>query len=220
MSIDTQVAGKRMTEDILMLKEISDRLIAGTSLDFKRYLYPKIDWRNRFVCLKGAKGTGKTTILRQSMKERFGLTESVYYLSFDHLWFINHSALELVDTLYKNGIMHLFIDEVHHIDHWETVMKNIYDFYPGLQVAYSGSSILRMDNREGDLSRRQVCYDLKGLSFREYCAQRRRDTRRPRGEARSCGGGHKRKGGHRHARDARGQGLLDRQGAFDHAQAA
>ncbi|MBQ6923320.1 MAG: ATP-binding protein [Kiritimatiellae bacterium] len=159
-----------MTEDILMLKEISDRLIAGTSLDFKRYLYPKIDWRNRFVCLKGAKGTGKTTILRQSMKERFGLTESVYYLSFDHLWFINHSALELVDTLYKNGIMHLFIDEVHHIDHWETVMKNIYDFYPGLQVAYSGSSILRMDNREGDLSRRQVCYDLKGLSFREFLA--------------------------------------------------
>ena len=159
-----------MNEDIIMLKEISDRLISGTSLDFKRYLYPKIDWRNRFICLKGAKGTGKTTILRQSMKERFGLAESVYYLSFDHLWFTNHSALNLVDTLYKNGITHLFIDEVHHIDHWETVIKNIFDFYPDLQVAYSGSSILRMDNREGDLSRRQVCYDLKGLSFREFLA--------------------------------------------------
>ena len=159
-----------MNEDTFMLKEISDRLIAGTSLDFKRYLYPKIDWRNRFVCLKGAKGTGKTTILRQSMKERFGLSESAYYLSFDHLWFTNHSALDLVDTLYKNGITHLFIDEVHHVDRWETVMKNIFDFYPDLRVAYSGSSILRMDNREGDLSRRQVCYDLKGLSFREFLA--------------------------------------------------
>ena len=49
-----------MNEDIIMLKEISDRLISGTSLDFKRYLFSKIDWRNRFVCLKGAKGTGKT----------------------------------------------------------------------------------------------------------------------------------------------------------------
>ena len=49
-----------MNEDIQMLKGVSDRLIAETSLDFKRYLYPKIDWRNRFVCLKGAKGTGKT----------------------------------------------------------------------------------------------------------------------------------------------------------------
>lgn len=53
-----------MNEDILMLKDISDRLIAGTSLGFKRYLYSKIDWRNRFVCLKGAKGTGKTAILK------------------------------------------------------------------------------------------------------------------------------------------------------------
>ncbi len=159
-----------MNDDILMLKDISDRLIAGTNLDFKRYLYPKIDWRNRFVCLKGAKGTGKTTILKQSMKERFGLSENAFYLSFDHLWFTNHSALELVDTLHKNGVTHLFVDEVHHLEHWETVLKNVYDFYPDLHVAYSGSSILRMDNREGDLSRRQLCYGLKGLSFREFLA--------------------------------------------------
>jgi hypothetical protein len=157
-----------MNEDILMLKELSDRLVSGTKLDFKRYLYPKIDWRNRFVCLKGAKGTGKTTILRQFMKEEFGLSESAYYLSFDHLWFTNHSALDLVDTLYKNGVTHLFIDEVHHLAHWETVVKNIFDFYPDLHVAYSGSSILRMGSREGDMARRQVCYDLKGLSFREF----------------------------------------------------
>ena len=157
-----------MNEDILMLKELSDRLVSGTSLDFRRYLFSKIDWRNRFVCIKGAKGTGKTTIMRQAMKERFGLSESVYYLSFDHLWFTNHSALDLVDTLYKNGVTNLFIDEVHHLEHWATVVKNIYDFYPDLHVAYSGSSILRMDSREGDMSRRQVCYDLKGLSFREF----------------------------------------------------
>ena len=159
-----------MNEDIQMLKDVSDRLIAGTSLDFKRYLYTKIDWRNRFVCLKGAKGTGKTTILKQSMKERFGLSENAFYLSFDHLWFTNHSALELVDDLHKNGVTHLFIDEVHHIEHWETILKNIYDFYPDLCVAYSGSSILRLHNREGDMSRRQLCYGLKGLSFREFLA--------------------------------------------------
>ena len=157
-----------MNEDIAMLKEISDRLIAGTNLDFKRYLFSNIDWRNRFVCLKGAKGTGKTTILRQHIKEQFGLTDSVFYLSFDHLWFTNHSALDLVDTLQKNGVTHLFIDEVHHLEHWATVIKNIYDFYPDMHVAYSGSSILRLDRREGDMSRRQLCYDLKGLSFREF----------------------------------------------------
>ena len=168
VSVDILKGRDVMNEDILMLKELSDRLVSGTSLDFKRYLFSKIDWRNRFVCIKGAKGTGKTTIMRQAMKERFGLSESAYYLSFDHLWFTNHSALDLVDTLYKNGVTNLFIDEVHHLEHWANVVKNIYDFYPDLHVAYSGSSILRMDSREGDMSRRQVCYDLKGLSFREF----------------------------------------------------
>ena len=36
----------------------------------------------------------------ESMKERFGLSENAFYLSFDHLWFTNHSALELVDDLH------------------------------------------------------------------------------------------------------------------------
>lgn len=157
-----------MNEDVSMLKEISDRLIIGTDLGFKRYLLPKIDWRNRFICIKGAKGTGKTTLLRQRMKEEFGLSDQTFYLSFDHLWFTNHSPLDLIDTLYKNGVTHLFVDEVHHIEHWSTILKNLYDFYPDLHVTYSGSSILRLDNREGDLSRRQLCYDLKGLSFREF----------------------------------------------------
>ena len=113
-----------MNEDISMLKEISDRLIAGTNLDFKRYLFSNIDWRNRFVCLKGAKGTGKTTILRQHIKEQFGLTDSVFYLSFDHLWFTNHSALDLVDTLQKNGVTHLFIDEVQNVKGYETLINS------------------------------------------------------------------------------------------------
>lgn len=39
-----------------------------------------------------------------------------------------------------------------------------------MNVVYSGSSILKMDNREGDLSRRQMSYTLNGLSFREFLA--------------------------------------------------
>ena len=81
------------------------------------------------------------------MKEAFGLSDSVDYLSFDHLWFTNHSALDLVDTLQKSGVTHLFIDEVHHLEHWATILKNIYDFYPDLHVAYSGSWKLELATR-------------------------------------------------------------------------
>ena len=157
-----------MSTDIEMLKATSDRLISTVDTGFRRYLYPKIDWRNRFICLKGARGTGKTTLLRQHIKETFGLAEQAFYVSFDHFWFTTHSPLDFVDELCKFGVTNLFVDEVHHLEHWPTVIKTLYDSYPDLRVAYTGSSILRLDNREGDLSRRQLCYELKGLSFREF----------------------------------------------------
>ena len=157
-----------MDDELTRMRLISNRLIDEVPTAFHRYLYPSIDWANRLVCIKGARGTGKTTILRQSAKERFGLDEHALYVSFDHYWFKSHSPLEFVEEVHKQGVTHLFIDEVHHVEHWQTVIKNINDFYPQLTVAYSGSSLLKMDNREGDLSRRQIAYRLNGLSFREF----------------------------------------------------
>ena len=158
-----------MFVDIELLKSTSDRLIDKVSMDFRRYLCSKIDWRNRFICLKGARGTGKTTLLRQTIKERFGLSESAFYVSFDHFWFATHSPLEFVDQLYKNGITDLFIDEVHHFGRdWSLLIKNLSDKYPDLNIVYSGSSMLKIESAKGDLSRRQAVYRLKGLSFREY----------------------------------------------------
>jgi len=159
-----------MNADIRFLKETSDRLIQGVSMDFSRYLCSQIDWRNRFICLKGARGTGKTTLMRQHLHEQFGLSERAFYVSLDHFWFTKHSPLEFVDSLYKNGVTDLYLDEVHHVEHGLTLIKTLYDSYPDLHVVYSGSSILRLDNQSGDLSRRQMAYELKGLSFREFLA--------------------------------------------------
>ena len=159
-----------MDEELSRMRLISNRLIDETPTAFHRYLFPSIDWENRLVCVKGARGTGKTTILRQSAKERFGLDARAFYVSFDHYWFKTHSPLEFVEEVHKQGVTHLFIDEVHHFEHWQTIIKNITDFYSGMNVVYSGSSILKMDNREGDLSRRQMSYNLNGLSFREFLA--------------------------------------------------
>ena len=159
-----------MDEELSRMRLISNRLIDETPTAFHRYLFPSIDWENRLICIKGARGTGKTTILRQSAKERFGLDARAFYVSFDHYWFKTHSPLEFVEEVHKQGVTHLFIDEVHHFEHWQTIIKNINDFYSGMNVVYSGSSILKMDNREGDLSRRQMPYNLNGLSFREFLA--------------------------------------------------
>ena len=159
-----------MDAELLRMRLISNRLLDATPTDFHRSLYQQVDWENRLVAIKGARGTGKTTLLRQYAKEKYGTAPCAFYASFDHYWFKSHSPLEFVEELFKQGVTHLFIDEVHHLQHWQTVIKNIYDFYPQLSVVYSGSSLLKLDNREGDLSRRQLSYELYGLSFREFLA--------------------------------------------------
>ena len=53
----------------LIEKSISK--INRVSLKFKRYLYGEIDWSQRFIGIKGARGTGKTTLLLQRLRIEF-----------------------------------------------------------------------------------------------------------------------------------------------------
>ena len=51
---------KMTTEDVEPLLEASERLVAETDLNFRRYLCENIDWKDRLICIKCPKGTGKT----------------------------------------------------------------------------------------------------------------------------------------------------------------
>ena len=63
---------------------------------------------------------------------------------------------------------HLFLDEVHRYANWQTVLKNLCDDHPDLHIVYTSSSMLQIDRQQGDMSRRQIVYTLRGMSFREY----------------------------------------------------
>ncbi len=142
-----------------------------TSTTFHRYLYNKVNWNNRLIAIKGARGVGKTTMLLQTIKEHFSQNpEKALYVSLDNLWFANHSLSEVVEYHYTHGGTHLFIDEVHKYPSWQTLIKNIYDEYPDLHVAFTGASMLKIDYSKADLSRRMADYSLHGLSFREFLA--------------------------------------------------
>lgn len=156
-------------DEIRMLIDASDRLIADAPMDFRRYLSPAIDWNEKVVCIKGPKGTGKTTLILQHVRESFGAgSGKAVYFALDHIWFSDHKPIDAVEYFFANGYTHLFIDEVHHVKDWSRLMKTVADFYPGLKVAYSGSSILKLSAGQADMSRRQTVYNLKGLSFREF----------------------------------------------------
>jgi uncharacterized protein len=152
--------------DILL--EQSERLIANTKLDFKRYLFDIIQWDNRLIGIKGARGTGKTTLLLQWIKAQNLDTEKAAYFSLDDLYFTAHSLKDTVAQFYKNGGLILSLDEVHKYKNWSLEIKNVYDFFPDLKIIFTGSSIIDISKQEGDLSRRALMYELPGLSYREY----------------------------------------------------
>ena len=157
--------------EIKILLDASERLISKVSIDFRRYLVPRIDWTDDLICIKGPKGTGKTTLMLQHIRETFGeAPERAVYLALDHLWFASHDVLETVEWFVSHGYEYLFIDEVHHYKNWSRLIKTISDFYPQLKIVYSGSSILKLGVGTADLSRRQAVYLLKGMSFREFLA--------------------------------------------------
>jgi len=145
-----------------------NRLIEATKLDFKRYLHPEIDWDDRLISIVGPRGTGKTTLILQHIKETFPQRKKALYISLDNIWFTKTELLPTVREFYTMGGTHIFIDEVHRYPNWAIEIKNIYDSYPDLHIIFTGSSILEIYKSNADLSRRAITYHLHGLSFREF----------------------------------------------------
>jgi hypothetical protein len=119
-----------------------------------------------WVTLKGARGTGKTTLLLQLGREKGA--EEVLYVAMDDLFFTANTLYSLAAQFSRIGGSLLLVDEVHKYPGWSRELKLIYDDFPNLQIIFTSSSILETYKGESDLSRRAVTYTLSELSFREY----------------------------------------------------
>jgi len=145
------------------------RKLEETDLRFERYLKSKIDWNNRLTAITGARGTGKTTILLQHIKEHYGNhPQEVLYVSLDNIYFSTNNLYSLADDFYALGGKELYLDEVHKYSTWAQEIKNIYDDFPKLKVVFTGSSMLQIFKADADLSRRVRHFQLFGMSFREF----------------------------------------------------
>lgn len=154
--------------DIRPIVEFYHSKLSQVSLDFKRYLYPQINWDSSVIGIMGERGVGKTTMLLQRIKEKYANPDDTFYISLDHYWFGTHELQDLIKFMYKRGITEFYIDEVHKYKGWSGILKTLVDELHDLRIVYTGSSLLEIDNAEVDMSRRQTPYTLKGMSFREY----------------------------------------------------
>jgi predicted AAA+ superfamily ATPase len=145
------------------------RKLEETDMRFERYLKSQIDWNNRLTAITGARGTGKTTLLLQHIKEQYGNNpEDVLFVSLDNIYFTTHNLYSLTEDFYALGGKELYLDEVHKYPTWAQEIKNIYDDFPKLKIVFTGSSMLQIFKANADLSRRVRHFQLFGLSFREF----------------------------------------------------
>lgn len=142
--------------------------LRGLQISFRRYLLDSIDWTNRLIGIKGARGVGKTTLILQHIFEKFEYRKEALYVSMDNIALTGLSIIEIAAQHQKTGGTHLFIDEIHSSKDWSKELKNIYDLHQSLYIVFTSSSILEINKGQADLSRRVVQYELQGLSFREF----------------------------------------------------
>lgn len=97
-----------MTNDeYYKMLDLSLKRVQEVSMITKRFLYDKIDWRDRLISISGSRGTGKTTLILQHIKDEFKTSkEKALYVSLDNLWFETHSLSELIEMHYMNGGTH------------------------------------------------------------------------------------------------------------------
>lgn len=143
--------------------------ISQVTTDIVREMSNSINWNSQLVAIKGSRGVGKTTMIRQYIRRTYGVNAGeALYCVMDSMYFTTHSLLELAERFCQMGGKHLFLDEVHKYPSWSIELKEIYDLYPKLKVTFSGSSMIQILNADADLSRRVLSYTMEGLSFREF----------------------------------------------------
>ena len=144
-------------------------LISQVSTDIVREMMNTVNWEKQLVAIRGSRGVGKTTLVRQYVKQRYGTDAGeALYCVMDSMYFTNHTLLDLAERFHLMGGNHLFLDEVHRYPTWSREIKEIIDLYPEMKVTFTGSSLIQILNADADLSRRVLSYTMEGLSFREY----------------------------------------------------
>lgn len=131
----------------------------------------------RTVLLSGARRTGKTTIMYQTIAKliEMGISpKDIVFISFDHP-LLKLCSIEDVLGIYKSNIttsqtLYCFFDEIQYSENWNAWLKVLYDTNPNIKIMATGSAspILADKTRESGLGR-WITILVPTLSFYEYC---------------------------------------------------
>lgn len=150
-----------------VLKQASQFVLSRKLPDYHRFLFNRYDLTDRLIGIRGARGSGKTTLMLQYAQVCGLPLSKMLYVACDHPAMVGESLYDIAEQFYQAGGRLLLIDEIHKAKDFAQSLKAIYDTFE-LQVFFSGSSALQITQQATDLSRRAVLFHLPVLSLREY----------------------------------------------------
>lgn len=147
-------------------------------IDRKEYiaLLPTFQKRKQIEILIGSRRAGKTTLLKQFIKELLqqGVPrKDIFYAALDHPSLSGTPISEHVKNM-RRMFMHdrkkklyLFFDEVQESPKWELELKSLYDI-ENLKIFCTGSTSSLIKSQGGRLTGRQIVATVYPLSFHEF----------------------------------------------------
>jgi len=149
---------------------------------FHRVIFQKIQGYlalDRIIILKGPRRTGKSTLLFQLMQQL--ITENkiapqrLCYISYDD----PQLRLDLLDilkvyesqnhlSLADHTTTYLFLDEIHSLPHWSSLLKLLYDKKLNLKIIVSDSAASLLTHQSESLGGRTIEETILPLSFSEW----------------------------------------------------
>jgi predicted AAA+ superfamily ATPase len=143
-------------------------LIEHTKSPVRRNLMDEINWDDRLIGIKGARGVGKTTFLLEYAKEKFGTDRQCLFINMNNFYFSSHSIVDFADSFQRQGGKVLLIDQVFKHPGWSRELRECYDRFPNLKIIFAGSSVMRLKEENPELNGIVKSYNLSGFSFREF----------------------------------------------------
>jgi len=131
----------------------------------------------RMILLSGARRTGKTTIMYQTISALLseGInSKNILFISFDHPLLKMCSINDVLNVYTRNissdNNIYCFFDEIQYSNNWNEWLKVLYDTNPNIKVMATGSAspILQDRIKESGLGR-WITIPVPTLSFYEYC---------------------------------------------------
>lgn len=134
----------------------------------RRTLMDEIDWSQRLIGVKGSRGVGKTTFLLEYAKENYDpKNRECLYINMNNFYFQERGIADFAGEFYRRGGKVLLIDQVFKQPEWNQELRRCYDFYPGLQIVFTGSSVMGL-KQDPYLKGIVSSHNLRGFSFREF----------------------------------------------------